>query len=1359
MPEGAVSIGACEVLSETSPVLLHQFFFSAVRRWPDRTAVEIPPGHGRPDRRSVTYAELGRQADAVAGALRGLVGRDSIVAILLPRRSEWLYSSQLGTLKAGGAYACIDPAFPDGRIREIMEDAWGGPPGLPPSLPKAGREARPTLLTDAEGAARARGIGFGGRILVVDELEDSLAAPSESLADPGSLAYVIYTSGTTGRPKGVMIEHRSIVNLVASDIEEFRLTPDARVSQNSSPAYDSSIEEIWLAFAAGAALVVVDDETVRLGPDLIEWLRRERITVFCPPPTLLRATACEDPEAELPELGFIYTGGEVLPQDLADRWSKGKLLVNGYGPTECAVTATRAYIHPGEPVSIGRPVPGLHAWVLNDSLEEVAEGQWGELCLGGIGLARGYRNRPEETAERFVSHPRFGRIYRTGDLVHRAADGSYFYHGRADTQVKIRGYRVELEEIETRLAAWKGVRSAACAVQDGALAAFIVPENGWEPKEFGPLEAALRETLPDYMVPNRFGILRELPVTTGGKLDRAALPRLNGQPGRKVGAAPRNPLEARLAEVFRDVLGLSKAVAIDADFFIDLGGNSLRAAQVVTRLRQDDAATPVTVRDIYEGRTVAGVAARIVGQTFEGAEGKPGGLPHLGRPGGLPHLATLIQAVWLLAAFSAAAMVGYWGVFDLAPSMMLSMGLIPSLLLAPVLFFAGLAVYTPLSVLAAAAVKRCLIGRYLPLRAPVWGSFYVRNWLVQQAVRGIPWWLIEGTGFQTMALRALGARIGQRVHIHRGVDLRQGGWDLLDIGDDVTIGQEAIVGLVELEYGDILIRPVSLGDGAMLDIRSGVSGGARLEAGACLSALSWLPPGGIVPSGERWDGIPAKPAGYAPTTPQMPAGQWTLLPWKHDVLMALARGSVRELPAVILELCAAVAAMALGLDAGRISRWLDNPTLQPAMLLTGLALVTLSVPLTLALEALMVRAMGRVPEGVIGRWSLAYLRVRMKTEMLEAAGYWLAGALFWPVWLRWAGMKVGRRCEISTILDTVPEMVEIGDGTFLADGIYVGGPRVCRGTVTLAATRLGSGVYLGNHVVIPAGSVLPDNVLLGVCTVVGENMRDGRSWFGHPPFELPRREVVECDRRLTYNPSFIRYATRLFWELMRFTLPIPPMLAALLWLRAASAATTAGGWLLVSAAVCLAALAAEALLCFLAVGVKWSLLGRVRPGQHPFWACWCGRWDFLYVAWEAWARPTLSHLEGTLLLSWYLRAMGMKLGKRVVLGPGFAQVVDPDMLIIEDGATVTSMFQAHTFEDRVLKMDYIHVRRGATLGYATVPLYGADIGAGAYVAPHSVVMKDERLLAGIRYEGAPTRVVGRPLQEHKESPSIDALVG
>src|SRR6185369_13243005 len=310
--------------------------------------------------------------------------------------------------------------FPDEQVRDILADS----------------EAV-ALLTNNAGLVRAQSLGFSGKLFDVAEVATSASGaavepPTPTWLLPSTLAYIIYTSGTTGRPKGVMIEHRSIANLVNSDLREFDLSAEDRVGQNSSPAYDSSVEEIWLAFASGATVVVMDDDTIRMGPDLVPWLRRERVTVFCPPPTLLRATGCNDPLTALPELSLLYVGGEALPGDVADRWAQGRRLVNGYGPTESTVTAIRARIGEGEPITIGRPVSGLQAWVLNESLEEVADGQGGELCIGGIGLARGYRNRPELTAQKFPVHPRLGRIYRTGDLVHRNAGGQFHYHGRID---------------------------------------------------------------------------------------------------------------------------------------------------------------------------------------------------------------------------------------------------------------------------------------------------------------------------------------------------------------------------------------------------------------------------------------------------------------------------------------------------------------------------------------------------------------------------------------------------------------------------------------------------------------------------------------------------------------------------------------------------------------------------------------------------------------------------------------------------------------------------------------------------------------------------------------------------------------
>ena len=1310
--------------------LLHHFFERAASMWPDRTAVDVPPGIGRPERLLITYRELDQQAESIASFLRTLVADECVVAILLPRRSERLYSCQLAVLKAGAAYTCIDPAFPNAQVRDILEDS----------------EAV-ALLTDEEGFDRAVRSGFArNRVFDVSDLireaGDAFAPPPVPYwLSPNSLAYVIYTSGTTGRPKGVMIEHAGIYNLVGSDVEEFALGPDDRVAQSSSPSYDSSLEEIWLAFAAGATVVVMDDDTVRLGPDLVPWLRRERITVLCPPPTLLRTTGCADPETQLPELSFIYVGGEPLPVDVAERWSRGRRLVNGYGPTECTVTALRQRIIRGEPISIGSPVRGVQAWVLDESLNEVSDGQLGELCLGGIGLARGYRNRPELTDEKFPTHSNLGRIYRTGDLAHRDADGRFFYDGRIDSQIKLRGYRIELEAIEARLTECDGVREAACRVQqNGAqqiLVAFIVSDNGHDPYFFDNLKASLITTLPAYMVPSRFAFLTTLPTTVGGKLNRNQLPRLESQYRdlRKQSVAPRSLTEEKIVTAVAEVLSLPNGVDIHDDFFRDLGGDSLNAAELISLLRNDPSTAAITVRDLYEARTVAELSKCAKTDTTAEVE-----VDVSVRPSGNPMLATSVQILWILVGLILGSSLAYVAAFEAMPALMRSLNLVPFLLLSPFLLFASLIAYTPFAIVLAVLVKRLLIGRYHPLRAPVWGSFYVRNWMVQQTVRLVPWRLLHGTVFQVIGLRALGARIGRRVHIHRGVNLLQGGWDLLEIGDDVTLSQDASVRLVHLDDGHIIVGPVSIGSGSTLDVRAGISANTILEPEAFLTALSSLPPGGRIPRGEKWDGIPAKPAGQSAPRPELSGTEVIFSPLWHGVALIFTRFALWMFLALSVELPTIALALFHEVDVEDLLGWLFSPSHSLSLFLSAFLMVTLPLPLTAALEALAVRAMGRVRPGVISRWGLSYLRIWLKTQIVQSAGHWLSGTIFWPMWLRVSGMRVGRGCEISTIIDVIPELIEIGDESFFADGIYLCGPGVHRGTVTLAPTSLGKNTFLGNHAVIPGGQNFPDDVLVGVSTVADDTIiRSGTAWFGQPPFELPRREA-EFDRRLTHEPSLIRYLDRIFWELLRNALLVVPLMVLPFWFRMLAAAQP-----LVSATVFflgvvpLVSLGMVAFFCLLVLALKWSLLGRVRPGVHAFWSCWCSRWDFLYVAWGFYASSALSVLEGTLLLSWYLRAMGVKIGRRVILGAGFSQVVDPDMLQFDDEATVSCQFQAHTFEDRVLKIDRVRIRRRATVGSSAVLLYGADIGAGTHVAPHSVVMKRESLLPGRSYSGCPTR--------------------
>ncbi len=758
----------------------------------------------------------------------------------------------------------------------------------------------------------------------------------------------------------------------------------------------------------------------------------------------------------------------------------------------------------------------------------------------------------------------------------------------------------------------------------------------------------------------------------------------------------------------------------------------------MTLLRKDSATAWVTVRDVYESRTVAMLAGRACHSSEAETTTREDEFPD---QAARPFLVTVAQAAWLVGSLIVGSVSGWWVAFELLPLLTHKLGLVPFILVAPLLGFVAFMIYTPVALAFAVFAKRLLIGCYQPLRTPVWGGFYLRNWIVQQMVRLVPWSVLEGTVYQQMALRMLGARIGQRVHIHRGVDLLRGGWDLLEIGDDVTLSQDAAVRLVDFEAGSIIIGPVTLGDGSTLETRAGVAGHTVLGKGAYLTAMSSLPSGGRIPDGECWDGIPAKCSGPAPVPVILDDPSSVLTPNRHGLALMAAKAGMAMLIFLPLELVTILACLAFSLDQEQAWAWMFGHTSNWMPWVLGLGIELLAVPLTLAWMAALARLMGQVREGRISCWSAGYIRVCLKTGLVDGAGNWLSGTLFWPLWLRWSGMKIGHGCEISTIMDVVPELIEIGPETFFADGIYLGGPRIHHGTVELARTSLGTNTFLGNHVVVPAGQRLPGDILLGIATVADDrSVREGTSWFGHAPFELPRREVVEMDRSLTHEPSSIRYWNRVFWEALRFALPIVPLLVLVGWFRIlAAAAEKFPATLFVWAVVPLVTFGAAAFLCLFILALKWTLLGRVKPGQHALWSCWCSRWDFLYVAWGQHARFALERLEGTLLLNWYLRAMGVKLGKRVVLGPGFSQVVDPDMLIIEDGATVNAMFQAHTFEDRVLKTDHVIIRRNSTLGCATVPLYGAEIGERTRVAAHSVIMKREHLLPGLHYEGAPSR--------------------
>jgi non-ribosomal peptide synthetase-like protein len=1312
------------------PSLLHGFFEAAAERWPGNVAIDVPPSATRPHRVKVTYAELRARAAALAWQVYELASEDCVAAILLPRTSELVYVAQVGVLMAGAAHACLDPSFPDAQVEAVLEDA----------LPIC-------ILTDSDGAERLRGLRMGRPGPPVIDLTRSpqgcmaRRGPSPPWLSGKSLAYVIFTSGTTGKPKGVMIEHAAISNLILGEHQDFPVTPSDRVAQSSSCAYDSSIDEAWMALSSGAALVVMDDEAARLGPDLPGWLAREGVTIFCPTPTLLRSAGKPDLQRVLPRLRRVLVGGEPLPEDVAAHWSGVPELVNDYGPTECSVVALRGRITPGGPIHIGAPVPGIAAWVLDDQMREAPPGVTGEIYLGGAGLARGYRNDPELTARKFIVHPEMGRVYRTGDLGSRDARGLFRCLGRVDSQVKVRGHRIELEAIEACLARQPGIREAACALQGqggtARIVAFIVPDAPGEPPRLEDLRELLRRELPEHAIPGHILALDHLPRSLSGKLDRRKLPAVQLERLEGVIVPPRTPAEQRVVEAFREALGMQGPVSVGHDFFHHLGGDSLRAALAISILRRSPDTCSLTVRDLYEARTAEALARRASAEA-------PGPPPTpRERRRGWPVLATVAQTLFLLAGLYLVGPAAYLLASQAGPEALHSLGIAGFLLITPIVAAVLTGLYLIGTVSLAVALKWALIGRYRPRREPVWGSFHVRNWMVTMAARAIPWRLLSETVFQNAVLRLLGARIGRRVHIHRGVNLLHGGWDLLDLGDDVTLSRDVALRVIDFHDGEVIAAGVSIGAGATLEVRAGVGGGARVGPGAYLTSHSFLPPGAEAPAGECWSGIPASRSGPSPAPPRLDETEAEATPWLQGLAITGGRMALSLSASVPLALLALSLAWGLGVDEVAAVEWMHHPTLEPgALALLGLALAAYA-PLSLIGQCLTMRALGRVREGVIRRWGWGYVRVVLKADLADSANEWLSGTLMWPMWLRGAGMAIGKRTEVSTVFDTVPELTEIAEDSFLADGAYLGGPAIHRGTVTLARTRLGKKVFLGNYAVAPCGATIPDGVLLGVCTVApAAAMTPGTSWFGHPPFELPKREEPKLNESLTYRPSWIRYLNRVFWEQLRFTLALPP---AALGLGAVYLALLADDhaplWAMLAFVVPGLELAYLASLCTLAVALKWALLGKVRPGTHPLWSCWCSRWDFNYTAWHHWAQGPASALEGTLWMNAYLRALGVRIGKHVVISDALALVVDPDMIECQDDVTSSALFQAHTFEDRELKLGQVSLKERSTVGSAALLLYGAEVGEGASALGNSVVMKHERLLPGQAYAGSPTRPI------------------
>jgi len=555
----------------------------------------------------LSYKELDERASALADVLWALgVGPDVVVGLCAPRSPEMVVGA-LGILKAGGAYLPLDPTYPAARLAFMLDDGQV-----------------PVVVT---GHCVKNRVPSGlHEMIILDELGRVIESPplppttpSQVTASPKSLAYVIYTSGSTGQPKGVEITHESLLNLVHWHQHAFRVTSADRASQVAKVGFDAAVWEIWPYLAAGASLHVPDDETVSDPESLRDWLVAQRITIsFIPTPIAEHLLTLPWPSGTA--LRTMLTGADTLhgypPVGLPF------LLVNNYGPTECTVVTTSGPVHSNGSTHqlppIGCAIANTQVYILDESGKQVAMETAGELHIGGMGVARGYRNRPELTAQRFIRNP-FGakpgeRLFKTGDLARFLPDGQIAFLGRMDEQVKVRGFRVEPNEVTATLNEHPHIQQSVVvarevASRDTRLIGYFVAVPQSQPT-LGELRDFLGARLPDFMVPATFVRLEKLPLTANGKVDRKSLPAADETNTLRDSSytAPRTDMEKTVAGILERLLELEH-VDVEDNFF-SLGGHSLLGAQLVARLR-DSFGVEVPLRVVFEAPTVAELSAEV----------------------------------------------------------------------------------------------------------------------------------------------------------------------------------------------------------------------------------------------------------------------------------------------------------------------------------------------------------------------------------------------------------------------------------------------------------------------------------------------------------------------------------------------------------------------------------------------------------------------------------------------------------------------------------------------------------------------------------------------------------------------------
>ncbi|APT93290.1 amino acid adenylation protein [Corynebacterium phocae] len=1258
---------------------------------PPRTLVDIvrtnaeffPAAAAIDDGEILTYAELLEQVEAWAAELRaGGVRRGDRIGVRMSSGKRELYLAILATLFAGAAYVPVDADDPEERAEMVFAEA------------------------KINGVFTDDGFHFLG----------SAGGPTGD-PTPEDDAWIIFTSGSTGKPKGVAVTHGSAAAFVDAEAQLFLqddpLGPEDRVLAGLSVGFDASCEEMWLAWGHGACLVPAPRSLVRSGMDLGPWLIRRDITVVSTVPTLAGLWPAEALDA----VRLLIVGGEACSQELVDRLATPEReMWNTYGPTEATVVACAAQLTPGQPVTIGLPLPGWDLAVVDAHEQPVKIGEVGQLVIGGVGLAR-YLD-PVKDAEKYSPLESLGwqRAYRSGDHVRLEENGLYFV-GRVDDQVKIGGRRIELGEVEASVAGLANVYNSAVAVRstpsgEKVLVGYVSLDNDSAGFDESQAHARLAETMPAALVP-RICVLEQLPVKSSGKVDRDALPW--PLPGVGVDASGLNPTEAWLAQLWVDVLGVS-VEHNKADFFA-LGGSSLAAATLVGKIRERY--PTVAVRDLYDHPRLGSLAEKI-------AATKAPVPTTTAKPVQRVRLST--RAIQALAQIPAMTLQGTsWLAWILLAAKALGL---PAahyswwLTIAMVLIFA-----TPLGRIPIGALgARALTTGIGPGRYPRGGSTHLRIWAAERWADASGSRSIAGSTWVNSYARLLGVKLGKSVDLHSLPPVT----GLLTIGDHVAVEPEVdLTGYWlngdTLHVGDIVINHDSrIGARTTLLPGAVVGKNAHIEAGSTVTARK------KVKSGQRWSGSPARKVGRSKHR----------FPDEHPA----RRPHWVWIYALTSFLLAAFPLMSVGVGTaavlGLVSMTHGNPYIGAVLFAPLGALTAFAVYMSVIWAGTKTLQIGLQPGIAPVRSALGWRIWAVERLMDDARTHLfpLYASQLTPIWLRSLGATVGKDVEISTAV-MVPKLTEIRDGAFLADDTMVGGYELGRGWMFTGPTRVGKKAFVGNSGIAAPGRKLAKNSLIAVLSSTPKKSKAGSNWWGSPPERMRRVEVQTAgndSQSLTYNPPLRLKAARGLVETMRLLAPMTSAMimaatvGTMYYLLAHHGLATAWGLsglvLIASGCVAMAITAA----------VKWVCVGKHRTGDHPLWSpfVWLNELQDTFV--ESVAAPWFfTHTTGTGAMNMGLRALGVRIGRGAWIESYWFP--ETDLCVVGDGATVGpgTVVQTHLFQDRVMSLDTVHIGAGATLGSHSVALPAATVGTGATVGPGSLVMRGDRVPDNSTWQGNP----------------------